>query len=591
LLPTEVESKDVLVVAKLDPGDAILDLTVVVPDETVKAASYYIDQEYLGRTYFRDREQTTSTWRPFLQRYTSGRLYIMHNGKWRLLSQLGQSWHQLGVNGVLDRPRLARTADFDAFVPQEVINLQQRYAAHLLRVPTVCQQEPLQWTENRRGQFTVIYSPQDLALGRSFFSYFGRSLEADMVNYQRLFGVIPPTPITFRIYPTLDYYHCLNPFAPELSPGQMHTRLGTSEIALIGSAIVTNPSELRQQVAGVLHYEMALLHAQQLALNGAPPGLLAGASYYVKEPTELLAEILVAPETLLDPRLSWRALWESDVSRSSRLVGLRSMTIVAYLADVYGWPAFLEFLRELATSSGYRQALVDTYGIDLTDLQAQWQVYYPAFFAGRWRANVLYEFDLGPFRQLVEAGAYDDAIVSLSDAITFLEGMGETEKVVEATELLATAEAGKEIGQVVRQARLALQNKEYQTAIVLADEAEQSYREIGDQRRLAELESYRSWAQEVLDLQERVVPLQAKLITDGDDPEAVAQMITIAQRLSELGDTETVAGIEAGLESVTRRRRDRMLERLEKMVILVLLLLLARVVYILKRPPAEARLA
>lgn len=472
---------------------------------------------------------------------------------------------------------------------------------------STCPKNDLEWGELLTPGFAIIYSQEDASLATGILEQLSADLHDDYARFASLFGQPLNHLITIRIYPDERFYDCLNPLAPELAPDGYHAHIGAREIALISSRMDTHRASWQAELLNALRYELAILFVDRVTDGKAPPGLKAGVGAYAQDPHESQVERWVSASTRLQPAASWRLVWEqqsiaqdekldlaelsqeSDSAALSQESHLAALSIVAYLIDVHGWPKFNQFLHQLSTAEGYRQALASTYAVDLADLQEHWRSYYPLFLQGRWRANVIYGFDLSVFERLVAAGAYADAAEGLKEAIAFLENLGEDEQLARAQALLQMSQVGQEAGALARQSRQALQQKDYALSAYLSRQARQKYQEIGDSRRLAELDAYRDWAEEVLALRAEVAAFQDQR-NPGREGAAIERLVQIGQRLASLGDEQGVTQVNQILAESETRRQNRAATLSAAGLIVCLGLLLARLRSARQPPPPEARL-
>ncbi len=442
------------------------------------------------------------------------------------------------------------------------------------------------WSELRTPAFAFVFPVEYGDLGQSLYNQFAQTLEEEYVRFASVFQLSLALAITIRIYPGEEEYYCLNALAPRLPSGATHTTLSAREIALIGENIDNDLQAWEENALNHLRGELAGLFIKQITGGRIAPGLTLGFSAYAQDPFETFAARVQAPEIGLEPNYTWQYLWENPNNLNDPVFVLNAMSTVAYLIDVYGWSAYLDLLSALPTNDGYRQALVDTYHVGILDLQDHWQQYFSMYIEGRWRANVFYDFDLSIFEGLIEAGAYRDAIEGLMEAIDFLTRSGDTDRLADALELLAIAQSGQEAGALVAVTRQAIQEGGYELAIQLAQLAAETYEALGDTRRLEEVELYRAWAQEVLDLREEVAALQK----DIQLTTPTGRLLEIGQRLNELGDTEGVHTVNQALAEIASQKRT-LFQAVSSIGILVCVALIWRRFRNLREPPPpEAQL-
>jgi type II secretory pathway component PulJ len=454
---------------------------------------------------------------------------------------------------------------------------------------STCPKNDLEWGDLVTPGFVIIFSQEDAGLATGLLERLGTDLHDDYARFASIFGQPLNHPITIRIYPDERFYQCLNPLAPELAPDGYHAHIGAREIALVGDRIDDSRAGWQVELLNALRYELAALFVDRMTDGKAPPGLKAGIGAYAQDPHESRVERWVSTSAGLGPAASWRTLWEQQSIAHDQELHLAALSIVAYLVDVHGWPKFIQFLQQLSTVEGYRQALASVYAADPADLQDHWRSYYPLFLQGRWRANVIYGFDLSVFERLVAAGAYADAAEGLKETIVFLEDLGENEQLARARALLQVAQVGQEAGALARQSRQALQQKDYALSAYLARQARQKYQEIGDGRRLAELDANREWAEEVLALRAEVEAFQNQQ-NPGREGASIERLVQIGQRLASLGDEQGVAQANQILAESETRRQNRATTLSAVGLIVCLGLLLMRLRSSRQPPPAEARL-
>ena len=453
----------------------------------------------------------------------------------------------------------------------------------------VCPKNEIIWTETATSNFAIIYPEGADLIGNSVYRVASIDLERSFARLIAFFETTIPVPVTIRIYPTENVYACFNPLAPELRERIFLTHVGAREIALIEEKIDFTQLAWQEQLLNALRHELAVLFVEQITDGKAPPGLISGVGAYAEDPDYVLGNRQTSGDASKSPSLSWRELWEYDDISQDRGTTIKSMSNVAFLIDVYQWPKFLEFLNNLSRSEGYRQAISDTYQLAFSDIEEQWRQYYPYFFEGRWRANVLYDFDLSVFEELIYAGAYSDAAVGLKEVIEFLESIQDTRKAEEALVLLDKAKLGELAGTIVSQSRQALQNKDYEKSINLAIQAEEIYISLDAQHRLDELDVYKSKAEEVLALQTELEHINNQIVGGESDPD-IQRLKEIGVRLFELGDNESQSTINLIFENNVAQQEQEIESVKNTAIIAVLILFLVRFILTFIKPPKEAKL-
>lgn len=450
-----------------------------------------------------------------------------------------------------------------------------------------------EWAEQRSHFAALVYPLEQQETVSQWADVLLAKFDRLYTDIQPLYGISLDLPITIRLYPDPIVYSCFNPLSPPLGIYVWMISVGTREIALNAASFQVDLSTMQNQIDYALSYEIGYLFAQQIAENKAPAGLLLGVAGYMQEPTSI-KEILEKDPSLsvADTTASWRAVWEKGTGRKKASSRLAETSIVAYLVDVYGWPQFLDFLKDVRTTGSYRDSLEQIYQLDFSRLESQWKTYYQLYLNDRWQYHTLYNFDLSGHEALISAGAYVDVEQVLLQTIGFLTSSGQTWKLIEAQELLEKARAGQAASEILLKARRALLAGSYNEAIELANEAEARYRELDDERRQIEISSYRNWAQEVLNLQAEAIALLASAQTEKaqDIPAYLLELNRFEQRLIELGDAETAAQIKEEIESLTSNAMNSQNGELWQGLVVVGILFLLRMIVMIRRIPLEVKL-
>jgi hypothetical protein len=447
---------------------------------------------------------------------------------------------------------------------------------------------PVTWQEMKTAVFAYLYPIEYDDVVSQFLDKYGSRLELDYAIFTRLYQTNLSLPITIRIYPSLEDYFCLNIMAPQVAVGETHSRIGMREIAIFGDRILADITQWELEALNIFRFELGVLFVDHISNTKAPPGLLGGAGVYMMDPAEIFEEREISGSGIGKPDVTWRFLWENGSSLISPGDRLQAVSTVAYLVEGYGWAKFLQFLKDLPTSEGYRQSLTQIYGVDFSALQREWEKYYPLYYQGRWRVHVLYDFDLTPYEKMVAGGAYTDAVLGLKDVITFLEQNEQLDKLAEAKVLQEQAKTGQNASALVLQARQALQNKEYEKSTQLADQAQAIFDQLGDRRRINELDSYRIWVKEVLTLQAEMDKLKKELSDGGDPVISFDRMIVVSQRLFELGETQARDEVLSYIREYDQVLQIQRQQFYAGVLLVPILLITIRILLMRFKPPREA---
>ena len=442
------------------------------------------------------------------------------------------------------------------------------------------------WREIKTINFAILYSVDNLSLAQEIRSFYASDLDEIYENFSYAFGEVLVTPITIRIYPSEDYYYCLNALVPSLRSGATHSHIGAREISLIAENISSEIDTWHTQGMNGFRHELVVLFAEHLSNGNAPQGLLDGLGGYAEDPKETFEDLYLASDGIEEPTLKWVSLWDGEYRLSSDSAYLQTISTVAYLIDVYGWEMFVSFLENLSDSEGYRQALNKTYGLDVQSLQENWRDYFRVYVAGRWRTNVFHDFDLSVFEELIKAGAYADAAEGLENAWALIENFGNDDAYLYAQELLAKSQLGIEAGAVASQARQAIVSGEFEKGIELSNQALNLYAQLGDTRKNDELNNFIAISTEVLELRNEVASIESNII----NPTVSKRLSNIGERLKELGDQQGFSLVNVALAAIIAGQR-LVLNCISFIGILIVLFLLWRRIRSIKHSnPPEADL-
>lgn len=448
----------------------------------------------------------------------------------------------------------------------------------------------LDWTETRTGSFALLYPEGDEIAGRAVSLFDPEVLDAEYARFSALFEASLSLPVSIRVYPTAIDYYCLNGGPPEIPAGMMHSHIGAREIAFIAENILVNFQGWVSNHQDMFRYEQAVLFAEQITAGQAPPGLLAAIGRYVQDPFKTIGPLDLSIRDGNSSAYPWQDLWDSTSPQDDFGRQLHATSTVAYLLDEHGWAPFLGFLKNLATSQGYRASLSQAYGLDFAELDKGWQAYVPRYFSGRWQANLIYNYDLSPFQDQLNAGNYAEAAKGLQEVIAFLEKINASAKLNQARDLLRQAATGAEANDLVIESRQALAGGDYSRSIDLLDRAQEKYSQIRFYHRMDELNTYRAQVQEILSLHADLERLGDEIDTRPVDLSLASRLLSLSQRLGKLGDSQGLEQVRSLALRLEGRQRNvqTLLAGLGALVVLFLLGL--RIALLWRRPAPEAEL-
>ncbi|MBW6474923.1 MAG: hypothetical protein K0B14_17485, partial [Anaerolineaceae bacterium] len=394
-----------------------------------------------------------------------------------------------------------------------------------------CRNLPLlQWNDIRSKYFTMIYPDLYLGIADVGFQIYSEKLDEQYELLNRIFKQDLDLPIMIRIYPSREYYSCLNMYETEIIQEHGFSRIGRREISLVVTTMtLSDVVEGEFFVKGVVG-QLSQLFTAQITDEKAPLGLLIGISNYFENNKKS------PPPSAPGPSQTWRRIWESDPFQNDTY-NTNTQSIVAFLIDVYEWPNFLVFLNNIATSESYTEALSMTYKKDFSTLQKEWGEYYTIFLEGRWQINSIYNYNLQVIEESIKIGAYTKARQKINEITPFLEETGQKTVLDQIDSLMVTATKGETAGLLVKQARQALQFREYETCIDISNQAITLYSELNDQRRIGELQEYKRFAEQILELRAQLDQLLSE-INELSYVDSKSKLSLLANQLEFYGDEE-----------------------------------------------------
>jgi hypothetical protein len=414
-----------------------------------------------------------------------------------------------------------------------------------------------EWIEMDFGRFVFLYPAEFAGELEQYATLAGEAANAAYDQFARLYGEPITLPINVRVYANTLQFARLNPLVPPLDPSVYHTHLGAREIALI-APFPASALDARN-VVNVVRHELNGLFLSALSANEMPAGLKIGLNQYVEFPGLQVEEARARVRSAYDRGLllSFTELFETPAVYTDLIVAYpQSLSVAAFLIDSYGYASIIELAQALAQRQGYRAAFAQVYERPLDRLEEDWLAYLPLYIESRWEHNALFSYDLAPFEEALRAGAYSQVARGLQVVIPFLETTGQAAALVKAEALRADAARGMQAGELVAQAREALQGGSYDQALDLAGQARTTFDDLGDTSRQAEIDLYIIRAREVLALHARLAAA-GRLAAEGQALAAEAELAAVGPRLASLGDAAGAQAAAAMLEDLRARRASR----------------------------------
>jgi hypothetical protein len=347
-------------------------------------------------------------------------------------------------------------------------------------------QQESDWRERRTERFAILYVDGDQASADHYAGF----VDSIYDEISAVFGHRTKTPVTLRLYPTLERYQEANPLARGLTGVVAHADYRRHELVVILSQTARQTPE---EVQNNVRHELTHLVAAELSEDRLNVGFQEGLAQYVERPApELEARIALLRRAFdQDQLLRWSDLDDRDVIYRNPEIGYpQSLSVVAFLVERYSFAKLREFLTIAARSSGYRSALERAYGATPDELERQWLDWLPGYLAGGYRRNALTAYDLSGAEALLRQGRYAEARTELTTAIEWLRTTEQADVLAQAEELLARSAAGMDAENLAREARAALDAADYGRAADLASQAQRAYAALEDSRQAAVLAAY-----------------------------------------------------------------------------------------------------
>ncbi|MBK9714262.1 MAG: hypothetical protein IPO81_23590 [Kouleothrix sp.] len=356
----------------------------------------------------------------------------------------------------------------------------------LLLWPSGALAQESDWRERRTERFAILYADGDQATAERYAGF----VDGIYDEVSAIFGHQTSTPISLRLYPSLERYQEANPLARGLSGVVAHADYRRHELVVV---LPQTESQTPEEVQNNIRHELTHLVAAELSDDRLNVGFQEGLAQYVERPApELETRIALLQRAYDQDRLlSWSDLDDRDtVYRTPEVSYPESLSMVAFLVERYSFARLRELLAVAARSSGYRSALERTYGLTPDELERQWRQWLPGYLSGGYKRNALSAYDLSGAEALLRQGRYAQAQSELQTAIEFLRTTEQDAVLQQAEDLLARSAAGLQADDLAGQARASLEAADYDRAADLVAQARQSYAALGDQRQDAVLDAY-----------------------------------------------------------------------------------------------------
>jgi hypothetical protein len=390
-----------------------------------------------------------------------------------------------------------------------------------------------EWMERATAHFTILYTPGSEGTAQVYADF----VDSVYDEMSTLFGHRTTTPLTLRLYPTFESYYAVNPLARNMQGVVAHADFRKRELAVV---LPQTESQNPDQVRNNIRHELTHIIASELSGNQLNTGFQEGIAQYIELPTADTDHKmqLLARDHANNALMSWSTFEDREAIYGNPERGYpQTLAAVTFLIETYGFDQFRAFLVNNASSSGYRSALEQTYGVSSSELEEQWRAWIPTYLDGSFVQSTGSGFELTYSRRLMEAGNYTRAAEELEKAVAYLRETPQQEKLAEAQQLLEASRTGQLAEQRATEAYIALQHAEYQQARSLIEQARLGYVSIGDTRQEQVLNTWDNRAERGLIARQQLEQANAAAASF-HLPEAQANADAAAAEFQRLGDQE-----------------------------------------------------
>ncbi len=342
------------------------------------------------------------------------------------------------------------------------------------------------WQELRTQRFAILYTPDQQVTARQYAQF----VDGLYDEVSAVFGHRTATPVTLRLYPTLNSYYDANPLARGLTGVVAHADYRRHEVVVI---LDQTTQQTPDEVQNNIRHEMTHIVASDLSESRLNVMFQEGLAQYIEHPSPELESKMSLLRSVVagNGLLNWSDMNDRDTFyRLARVSYPESLSIVAFLVDRYSFTKVREMLTVTAKSSGYRSALDRTFGVSPDQLEKEWQSWSPSYLAGGYKHNALVSYNLSKAQSLLAEGRYADAQHELETAVEWLRTANQPQVLQQAEALLEQSLAAQHAEAVAGQARAALESADFARAQELTAQAQQAYTAVGDPRQDAVLQEY-----------------------------------------------------------------------------------------------------
>ncbi len=415
------------------------------------------------------------------------------------------------------------------------------------------------FTVQETAHLAFFVQPSAQTDAAAFAATYGPAAEQAFTELTALFGVQPPTKIA--IYAFADP-QALQRAIQGLDPVELPSVdvIPDPQGLTISLALPTFLARSPREAENAIRHATAHLLVGLAAGHNLPRGFEEGIAQYVERlPSPRLARIAatVQDASRRGTLLSWSDLNRSrPASADAELISAESYAVVAFLLDQYTVRSFRDFLAALRTEPDWRLAMRSIYNRSAGEVENQWKDNLPRWMAGGWKDNLVAAFDLQPARDLLAGANYAAAKAALDRSQQLYADLGDRKRLAEVEALLLQCDTGIQAEALMTQAQQALELHTYDRAQILLTQARTQFAQLPpDQHPTDLLEAYDRIAVsgiQAIDSLDRAQQLSRRW---RDYPDARAAAVGAGSTFAALGDEEMTTRAQAVLHDLDVRQR------------------------------------
>jgi len=283
----------------------------------------------------------------------------------------------------------------------------------LALLPAAARAQDQQWQERTTTYMAVLYPAGSEVEAERYAAFVDRIY--DEVTGELVYKPAPP--LTLRIYPTMELYQRINPLARTNEGVVAHAHTGRREISI---ALPQTSGLSEEEIRNNVRHELTHIIAAELSDGQLSVMWQEGIAQSMEQSApQLEIKVSLLQQAVDSGALaSWRQLDAPGVMYGNPALGYpQSWSMVSFLLQRDGMPAFIQFMQATRTSGGYRTALQQSYGVSADDLEREWRAQLDGWLAGGWRVQPGLGIDPASIQAALDSGRYPEALTAAEAAL------------------------------------------------------------------------------------------------------------------------------------------------------------------------------